>query len=101
RAGLRRSLAATTLVFAVTVVVVLPSFYLGSVLAGEATRAYHRLQEALQSAAAPGILEWLRASALGGVYDRLTGLLTQFSIDLSDLALRATNWFSDQIVGQV
>ena len=43
----------------------------------------------------------IRASALGGVYDRLTGLLTQFSIDLSDLALRATNWFSDQIVGQV
>jgi predicted PurR-regulated permease PerM len=101
RAGIRRSLAATVLVFAVTIVAILPSFYLGSLLAGEATRAYLRLQETLQGGAAPSILDWLRASALGGVYERLAGLLTQFSIDLSDLALRATNWLSDQIVGQV
>ena len=101
RAGIRRSLAATSLVFVVTVVAILPAFYLGSVLAGEATRAYLRLQEALQAGAAPGMFEWLRNSYLGGVYDRLTALLAQFSIDLSDLALRATNWFSEQIVGQV
>ena len=102
RAGIRRSLAATTLVFVVTVVVVLPAFYLGSVLAGEATRAYHRLQEALQAGgAAPATLEWLRASSLGGVYDRLMALLTQYSIDPSDLALRAANWLSQQIVDQV
>jgi predicted PurR-regulated permease PerM len=100
RAGIRRSLAATALVFLVTIVAILPSFYLGSVLVGEATRAYNRLQEAVQAGAAPGILEWLRTSYLGGVFDRLTGLLTQFSIDLSDLALRATNWFSAQIVDQ-
>jgi predicted PurR-regulated permease PerM len=102
RAGIRRSLAATALVFVVTVVVVLPAFYLGSVLAGEATRAYHRLQEALQAGgAAPATLEWLRASSLGGVYDRLMALLTQYSIDPSDLALRAANWLSQQIVDQV
>jgi predicted PurR-regulated permease PerM len=84
----------------VTIVAILPSFYFGSLLAGEATRAYHRLQEALQAGAAPGMLEWVRASAFGGIYDRLTGLLVQFNLDLSDLALGATNWLSQQIVGQ-
>ena len=101
RAGIRRSLAATLLVFVVTIVAILPSAYLGSILAGEATRAYHRLQEALQAGAAPGMLEWLRNSALGGIYDRLAGLLAQFNIDFSDLALGSTNWISNQIVGQV
>jgi predicted PurR-regulated permease PerM len=101
RAGVRRSLSATVLVLVVTLVAILPSFYLGSVLAGEATRAYHRLQEALQAGAAPGMLEWLRASWLGGIYERLAGLLAQFRIDFSDLALGGTNWISNQIVGQV
>ena len=100
RAGIRRALAATALVFMVTIVAILPAFYLGSVLVGEATRAYHRLQEALQAGAAPEMLEWLRASRLGGIYDRFAGLLAQFQIDFSDLALGGTNWISNQIVGQ-
>ena len=100
RAGIRRSLAATALVFLVTIVAILPAFYLGSVLVGEATGAYNRLQEALRGGAAPGIVEWIRTSYLGGIYDRLTGLLERYSIDLSDVALRGTQAISGQIAGQ-
>jgi predicted PurR-regulated permease PerM len=100
RAGVRRSLAATALVFLVTIVAILPAFYLGSVLVGQATRAYLRLQQALQAGAAPELLDWLRASALGGLYESVVGLLRQYSIDLSALALGGTNWVSEQIVGQ-
>jgi predicted PurR-regulated permease PerM len=100
RAGVRRSLAATTLVFVVTIVAILPAFYLGSVLVGEATGAYNKLQQAIQAGAAPGIIEWIRASYFGGIYDRLAGLFEQYSIDPSDLALRATQAVSAQIAGQ-
>jgi predicted PurR-regulated permease PerM len=100
RAGVRRPLAATALVFVVLIVAILPSFYLGSVLVGEATGAYNRLQQALQAGDASGIIEWIQASYLGGVYDRLTGLLKQYQLDLSDVALRATQAISAQIAGQ-
>ena len=100
RAGIRRSLAATALVFVVTIVAILPSFYLGSVLVGEATGAYNRLQEALRAGAAPGIADWIRTSYPGGFYERLTGLLDRYSIDLSDMALRGTQVISAYIAGQ-
>ena len=100
RAGVRRSLAATTLVFVVTIVAILPAFYLGSVLVGEATGAYNKLQQAIDAGAAPGMIEWIRGSYFGGIYDRLAALLEQYSIDPSDLALRATQAVSAQIAGQ-
>jgi hypothetical protein len=70
------------------------------VLVGEATR---RLQQAAAGDAGrrrAGIIEWIRASYFGGIYDRLAGLFEQYSIDPSDLALRATQAVSAQIAGQ-
>jgi predicted PurR-regulated permease PerM len=98
--GGRRSLAATTLVIAVTVVAIIPSFYLGSLLVGQATGAYHRLQQAVQQGELVDLVAWVHASRLGGLWERLTVMLDQFSLDVSDLLLGATNWVSDQIVGQ-
>ena len=95
----RRSLAAFTLVLAVTLVAILPSFFLGSALVGQATGAYGRLQEAVQQGKLFGLVEHVRASRLGSLWDRLVPLSAQLSIDLSDILLRATNWLSDQIVG--
>src|SRR5207248_8596627 len=96
----RRGLAALVLVLAVTVGVVLPSFLLGSLLVREATGAYRRLQEAVQQGELVGLVEQVRGSRLGGLWVRLGPLFDQLSIDLSDLLLRATNWVSDQIVGE-
>jgi predicted PurR-regulated permease PerM len=96
----RRGLAALVLVLGVTLVVVLPSFLLGSLLVREATAAYSRLQVAVQEGELARLVEHLRDSRLGGLWLRVGPLFDQLSIDLSDLLLRATNWVSDQIVGQ-
>jgi predicted PurR-regulated permease PerM len=98
--GGRRGLAAAVLVVAVTLVVVLPSFLLGSLLVREASDAYRRLQEAVQQGDLLRLVEQARGSRLGGLWARAAPLFEQLSIDLSDLLLRATNWVSDQIVGQ-
>jgi len=98
--GGRRSLAALTLVAAVTIVAIIPSFLLGSLLVREATGAYRRLQEAVQQGELVALVDQARASRLGGLWARLALLFDQFSIDVSDLLLRAMNWLSDQIVGQ-
>jgi predicted PurR-regulated permease PerM len=97
--GGRRSLAAFVLVLAVTVLAILPAFYLGSLLVREATGAYLRLQESLRAGETRGLLEWLQTTPLGGLWARLSPLMDQLSVDLSDLLLRATNWVSNQIVG--
>src|SRR2546428_116767 len=93
--GGRRSLAALTLVLAITIVAIIPSFLLGSLLVREATGAYRRLQEAVQHGELVGLVDQIRASRLGGLWVRFALLFDQFSIDVSDLLLRATNWVSD------
>ncbi len=98
--GGRRTVAAFVLVLAVTVVAILPSFYLGSLLVREATGAYLGVQHAVQQGELLRLAERLQASWLGGAWARVAPLFARFSIDLSDLVLRATNWVSDQIVGQ-
>jgi predicted PurR-regulated permease PerM len=98
--GGRRGLAAFTLVLAVTIVAILPSFLLGSLLVREATGAYRRVQQAVQTGELVQLVDQIRASRAGGLWTRLAPVFEQLSIDLSDLLLRATNWLSDQIVGQ-
>jgi len=96
----RRSLAAFTLVLAVTVLAILPSFFLGSLLVHQATDAYGRVQHAVQEGDAAPLVDQIRASRLGGLWTRVEPLAAQLSIDVSDLVLRATDWVSDQIVEQ-
>ena len=98
--GGRRTLVALTLVLAVTIVAIIPSFLLGSLLVREATGAYRRLQEAVQHGELVQLVEHIRVSRVGGLWMRIAPLFEQLSVDLSDLLLRATNWVSDQIVGQ-
>jgi predicted PurR-regulated permease PerM len=95
----RRSLAAFTLVLAVTVLAILPSFYLGSLLVGQATGAYRQLQLGVEQGELLELVTRIRLSRVGGLWARVVPLFEQFSVDLSDLLLRATNWVSDQIVG--
>ena len=98
--GGRRGLAAFVLMAAVTLGAVLPSFLLGSVLVGQASGVYQRVEETVRSGELPSVIEWVRASPVGGLYDRFSPLLAGFSVDLSDLLLRATNWVSEQIINQ-
>jgi predicted PurR-regulated permease PerM len=97
----RRSLAAATLVVAITVLAILPSFVLGSALVRQAAGAYHRAQEVVQRGELRPLVEQIQASRLGGLWATLAPLAEQYSVDPSDLLLRAMNWISDQIVGHV
>jgi len=96
----RRSLAALSLVLAVTVAVILPSIFVGSLLVREAAAAYTRVQEAVRQGEVLRLVEQVRASRLGGVWLYVAPAFEQFSVELSDLLLRAMNWLSEQIVGQ-
>jgi len=96
----RRSIAALSLVLAVTVAVILPSIFVGSLLVREATGAYLRVQDAVRQGEVVRLVDQIRASRLGGVWTRVAPAFEQFSIELSDLLLRAMNWLSEQIVGQ-
>ena len=96
----QRSLAALSLVLAVIVAVILPAIFVGSLLVREATGAYSRVQEAVRQGEMLHLVEQVRASRLGGVWMRVAPAFEQFSIELSDLLLRAMNWLSEQIVGQ-
>jgi predicted PurR-regulated permease PerM len=98
--GGRRTVAAATLVVGVTLVAILPAFFLGSLLVREATGVYRTVQEAVARGELQQFVDHIRASRVGGLWMRLTPYLDRFSIDFSDLLLRATNWLSDQIVGQ-
>jgi len=96
----RRSFAALFLVLAVIVAVILPSIFVGSLLVREATGAYVRVQDAVRQGEVLRLVEQVRASRLGGVWLRIAPAFERFSIELSDLLLRAMNWLSEQIVGQ-
>jgi predicted PurR-regulated permease PerM len=98
--GGRRGLAAFVLMAAVTLGAVLPSFLLGAVLVDQASGVYQRVEEAVRNGELPSLIDGVRASPIGGLYDRFSPLLAGFSVDLSDLLLRATNWMSAQIINQ-
>jgi predicted PurR-regulated permease PerM len=98
--GGRRGLAAGALVLAVVVIAIIPSFVLGSLLVHEATEAYHHLEEAVRQGEITALVTSFRASRLGGLWAHAAPFFDQLSIDLSELLLRATNWLSNQIVGQ-
>ncbi len=98
--GQRRSLASFTLVVAVTLVAILPSIYLGTLLVRQAASAYTRVNGAVKRGEIQELVTWVQATRLGGLWLRAMPLFRELSIDLSDLVLRATNWVSNQIVGQ-
>src|SRR5207244_2107818 len=83
-----------------TVAVILPSIFVGSLLVREAAAAYTRVQEAVRQGEVLRLVEQVRASRLGGVWLYVAPAFEQFSVELSDLLLRAMNWLSEQIVGQ-
>jgi predicted PurR-regulated permease PerM len=95
-----RAAAAGLLLVVVLVGAILPSLYLGSVLVRQATAAYAQLQEAVRGGDVASLLATLRASRVGTLWTRATPWLDRATFDPSEVLLRATNWLSDQIVGQ-
>lgn len=95
-----RTAAAAVLLLAVIAIAIVPSFLLGSLLVRQAAGAYGRAQRAVADGHLPALVASLRGSSVGLLWGRLGPLLDRFSIDLSEIVLRATNWLSTQIVDE-
>jgi predicted PurR-regulated permease PerM len=96
-----RTAAALVLVLLVIAVVVLPSVYLGSLVVRQATAAYQHVQEMATSGELGRLIEQARASRLGLLWQRLAGpFQDKVQLDPAALIVTATNWISQQILGQ-
>ena len=95
-----RTAAASVLLLAVIALAIVPSFLLGSLLVRQAAGAYVRAQRAVADGHVTALVASLRDSPVGVLWGHLGPLLDRFSIDLSEILLRATNWLSTQIVDQ-
>ncbi len=96
-----RTVAALVLVIGVLVIAILPSIYLGSLLVRQTAGAYARVQEMVRTGEMQRLVEDLRASRPGQLWERATNLLGERPpIDPADVVLRASNWVSERIVGQ-
>ncbi len=96
-----RALAASVLVVAVLVVAVAPSILLGSLLVSEATAAYERVREMVQTGELNRLVEQLRTSRPGLLLDRLAApVIDALNLDLSQVLLGATGYVSHQIASQ-
>jgi predicted PurR-regulated permease PerM len=96
-----RTMAATVLVLLVLVLAVVPSIFLGSLLVNEAAGAYDRAKEMVQTGELTHLLDQLKSSRLGLLFDRLASpLIDSLNLDLSQLLLGATSYVSQQIASQ-
>jgi predicted PurR-regulated permease PerM len=96
-----RTLAATVLVVLVLVLAIVPSILLGSLLVSEAAGAYDRAREIVQTGELNHLLDQLRASRIGVLFDRVASpVIDSLNLDLSQLLLGATSYVSQQIATQ-
>jgi predicted PurR-regulated permease PerM len=97
----RRALASATLVVTVILVVVLPSIYFGSLIVNQTTAAYERVQRMAQDGELARMIDQLRASRPGLLWQRVTGpFQDKVHLDPASLVVGATNWLSQQVLGQ-
>jgi predicted PurR-regulated permease PerM len=96
-----RTMAATVLVLLVLVLAVVPSIFLGSLLVNEAAGAYDRAKEMVQTGELNHLVDQLKSSRLGLLFDRVASpLIDSLNLDLSQLLLGATSYISQQIASQ-
>jgi predicted PurR-regulated permease PerM len=96
-----RTIAASVLVLLVLILAVVPSILLGSLLVSEAAGAYDRVQELVQSGELNHLIDQLKASRPGLLFDRLASpVIDSLNLDISQLLLGATSYVSTQIASQ-
>jgi predicted PurR-regulated permease PerM len=93
-----RTIAATVLVLLVLILAIVPSIFLGSLLVSEAAGAYDRVQELVQSGELNHLIDQLKSSRPGLLFDRLASpVIDSLNLDLSQLLLGATSYVSTLI----
>lgn len=92
---------AFALTTAVILVVMVPTVLLVILVANESVAVYQRTAEFVAGQDLQVWLDRLRGSALGGLWDRLAGLLAVWKLDLRNTATGAANAASGFLMGQV
>jgi predicted PurR-regulated permease PerM len=96
----RDGLAAFLLTTAVIMVVIVPTIYLTIVLTTQSAELYQEVKRFVEAGRVTALQEQLRASSLGQFWQRMAPELAERSIDLSSIALKATNIVSGFLVAQ-
>jgi predicted PurR-regulated permease PerM len=97
-----RTVAATVLVLLVVAVVVLPAIHLGASAVRQTTAAYARVQQMAASGELADVVDRVRASRPGQLWQRMTAPLPgEIHLDPAALIVAATNWMSQHAVDQV
>lgn len=97
----RRALASLLLVLGVIAVVVFPSIYFGSLIVKQTGAAYERVQQMARDGEITRLVEQIRASRPGVLFQSLTApIRDKVDVDPAALAVTATNWLSQAIAGQ-
>lgn len=99
----RETLSAFLLTIGLIVVVIVPTILFGSALIKQAVALYARISDVLEQGGTARIVEWLNASALGGLWRRARPYLEQYNVDLTELARNTvrTAWgiLADHVTG--
>jgi predicted PurR-regulated permease PerM len=97
----RRDVAAFLLVLVVVAIVVLPSIYLGSLAVRQASAAYARVQDMARSGEFSRLIDEVRGTRVGLLWQRLTApLADKVALDPASLLVAASNWLSQELLGQ-
>jgi predicted PurR-regulated permease PerM len=96
-----RTAASLVLVVVIITVVVLPSIYLGSAIVRQTAGVYQQVQEMATSGQLSRLIDQARESRLGLFFQRVTAPFhDKVQLDPAALILTASNWISQQILGQ-
>jgi predicted PurR-regulated permease PerM len=96
----RDGLAAFLLTTAVILVVIVPTIYLSARLASESAALYQEVKAFVEAGRLSALVEEVRASRVGRLWQRLVPELAARQIDLSALALKGSNVVSSFLVAQ-
>lgn len=96
----RDGVSAFLLTTAVILVVIVPTIYLTVVLASQSADLYQEVRKFVEEGRVSALQDQLRASAVGRLWERVAPELAARRIDLSALALKATNVLSAFLVAQ-
>jgi len=96
----REGLAAALMTTAVILLVIVPTFYLLTMITTESVALYDQLSDFVQSGRIHEVMDQMRASRLGQLWTGLGPSLGAAKIDIPDFALSATQTVSGFLVAQ-
>jgi predicted PurR-regulated permease PerM len=96
----REGVAAFVLTTAVILIVIVPTIYLSALVSTQSVELYHTVDDFVRSGRLTEVLEQLRASRIGRLWQGVMPTLQTWNVDLPGLAIKASNAVSTFLVSQ-